>query len=64
MRVALDEIIKFNCEANEFNFMQEVYARFKTDLMFAKTKQRTAQWMELFAAIDANSDGLLSKSEL
>jgi Ca2+-binding EF-hand superfamily protein len=63
-RAALDEIIKFNCNINEFNFMQKIFSHFRTELLYRKKKTRTADWVGLFTIIDKNNDGLISKQEL
>ena len=38
---ALNEIIKFNNLANEFNFMQQIFGLMKSELLWKKLKTKT-----------------------
>lgn len=48
MKAALDAIIEFNNQINEFNFMYEVYNSFKTVLMKKKLAAMVIDWTKLY----------------
>lgn len=48
MQAALDEIIKFNCLVNEFNYMNDLAIKFKTVLMVLALKSKVVDWTALF----------------
>lgn len=58
-RAALDEIIKFNCYVNEFNYMQEFYARVKRNLLTVVLDPQ-----KIFTKYDTDQDDLLKKDNL
>jgi len=59
-RVALEEIIKFNCFTNEFNYMHELFWKLQNELMV----QKGVNWAGLFSMFDVNKDNLMDKTEL
>lgn len=56
---AIDEIIKLNCNTNEFNYIHELFTKM-SDLVLSKT----GNWASLFTMYDKNKDNLLDKLEL
>jgi hypothetical protein len=53
MQAALDEIIKFNCLVNEFNYMNDLAIRFKNTLMVLVLKSKVVDWPALFQHYDS-----------
>ena len=63
--VAMDEIIKHNCYSNEFNYMQELYQKLKTDLLAKRTGSVAHEdWRRLFRYYDRKNNGSLSTVDL
>jgi len=56
---AIDEIIKFNCFTNEFNYMYEAFTKMRRALL----PKHNYSWEALFGEYDKNKDGLLDKGE-
>ena len=48
LQAALDEIIKLNCNINEFNYMQELAQNLRYKLMPELLKTNSADWAGLF----------------
>ena len=63
-RAAIDEIIKYNQFTTEFNYMQEVAARFIDRLMPETKRLQKPNWAALFDKYDVNKDRLIVKSEV
>jgi hypothetical protein len=59
---ALNEIIKFNCFTNEFNYMHDLFTSFKDKLLLKKGVG--VNWYSLFKSYDVNNNNLLDKIEL
>ena len=61
-KAAIDEIIKFNCFTNEFNYVHELFSRISDKLIIEKTGGYN--WVSLFTLYDENKNNLLDKPEL
>ena len=48
MQAALDEIIKFNCLVNEFNYMNDLAIKLKNVLIPKTLKTKIIDWAKLF----------------
>ena len=59
-RAALDEVIKFNNYANEFNYIQELYSR----LVHVFIKGKRMNFSSLFDLYDTDADELLTKDDV
>lgn len=60
-RSAIDSIIQFNLNVNEFNYIHEFFYRLN-DLVVEKTGG--FNWAKLFTVYDKNNNNLLEKTEL
>eukprot|EP00347_Sterkiella_histriomuscorum_P022899 403336739 len=60
-QAAIDDIIKFNCHTNEFNYMHEVFTNLN-DLLVKKTV--SYDWGKLFDCYNKDGKNLLEKIEL
>ena len=58
---AIDEIIKFNCMTNEFNYILDVFNHIQELVL---DKMGTFDYAGLFSFYDKNLDNLLDKNEL
>jgi hypothetical protein len=61
IKQAIDQIIKFNCMTNEFNYILDIFQHVQT---LALTKLGTYDYAGLFTMYDKNLDNLLDKNEL
>lgn len=64
MKVALDAIIKFNCEVNEFNYMNDFAYKLKSKVTPLVLHQKNADWAKLFEYYDKERNNELSKVEV
>lgn len=61
IKKAIDQIIKFNCMTNEFNYILDIFHHVQEVTL---TKMGTYDYAGLFSMYDKNLDNLLDKNEL
>ena len=64
LAAAIDDIIKFNCEVNEYNYMNDLAKKFKNVLVPKVLGTRHCDWNSLFQKYNSQKDGLLIKQDL
>ena len=63
---AYDEILKFNNQASEYNYMVEVFHEFQKQFLGGVDSELTNSdsWVSLYKQFDSDHDNLLNKTEL
>lgn len=61
LKAALDEIIKFNCKVNEFNYLHDFVLKLKNQLMPKILLSKLVDWRALFKHYTKESEGLMTK---
>ena len=64
LAAAIDDIIKFNCEVNEYNYMNDLAKKFKKVLVPKVLGTKHCDWNSLFQKYNSQKDGLLIKQDL